>query len=192
MIHTHTHPPESSAPQPGHLLPGCLPKREVSLCSRRGELRTPPPAWQSQFGSLPPRWLSLLAEEASFPSPRVLMHGATLLSEKEAWPACGASPNPAAHHHAQLSGGAPLETSGRESEHFAGLTGYMEKFGRSFWCARLGGASCTYRPQPHRHPIGQTQCEMHSGQTQHCQGWNYVYAHTQTVTFLSSCPEKAE
>lgn len=132
-------PPESSAPQPGHLPPGCLPKREVSLCSRRGELRTPPPAWRSQFDSLPLRWLPLLAEEALFPSPGVLMHGATLLLEKEASPACKASPHPAACHHAQLPRGAPLETSGRESENFAGLMGYTEKFGWSFWCARLGG-----------------------------------------------------
>lgn len=89
-------PPESSASQPSHLLPGCLPKREVSLCSRRGELRTPPPAWRSRFGSLPPQWLPLLAEEAPFPLPGLSMHGATLLLEKEAWPARGANPRPAA------------------------------------------------------------------------------------------------
>lgn len=96
------------------------------------------PCLASQFVSLPLWWVPLLTEGAPFPLPRVLMQGATLLLEKEAWPAHRASPHPAAHHHAQLPAGAPLETSGRESKNFAGLTAYMEKLGWSFWCAYLG------------------------------------------------------
>lgn len=121
--------PDSSAPQPGHLLPGCLPKREVSLCSRRGELRTPPPAWRSQC-------FPLRKGEAPFPSPGLSTRGVMLCCQKEKLGQC-------ARHRAQLPRGAPLETSGREGENFTELTGYMEKFGWSFWCARLGGNSCT-------------------------------------------------
>lgn len=119
-------PPKSSAPQPGHLPPGCLPKRDVSLCSRREDPRPPPPTWQSQFGGLPLPCLPLLAEEAPFPSPGLLTHGAVLHCQKKKL-------GQHARHRAQLPRGAPLETSRSEGENFRRLMGYTEKFGWSFW-----------------------------------------------------------
>lgn len=166
--------PDSSAPQPGHLLPGCLPKREVSLCSRRGELRTPPPAWRSQCFPL---------RKGEHPSHRPGSQRVGSCSAVRKRSLASALVTVPGFLEGLLW--KPHEERVRISQSWQDIwKNLVGASGVHAW----EGTAAPRDPQPHRDPVGANSTRNSFWANW---GWNYVYRHT-SLFFLSSCPKEAE